>query len=91
MFRIYVGNLSFDTTEQGLQDAFAQHGTVESVSILTDRMTGRSRGFGFIEMPDDSEAKAARDAINGTEIDGRSLKVNEARAREDRGGGGGRP
>ena len=91
MFRIYVGNLSFDTTEQGLQDAFAQHGTVESVSILTDRMTGRSRGFGFIEMPDDTEAKAAMDAINGTEIDGRALKVNEARAREDRGGGGGRP
>ncbi len=88
MFRIYVGNLSFQTTEQALNDLFAEHGQVNSVAIITDRITGRSRGFGFVEMPDDTEAKAAMGAVDGTEVDGRTLKVNEARAREERTGGG---
>ena len=90
MFRLYVGNLSFQTTEQSLNDLFAEHGQVNSVAIITDRITGRSRGFGFVEMPDDTEAKAAMGAVDGTEVDGRTLKVNEARAREERTGGGGR-
>ena len=90
MFRLYVGNLSFQTTEQALNDLFAEHGQVNSVAIITDRITGRSRGFGFVEMPDDTEAKAAMGAVDGTEVDGRSLKVNEARAREERSSGGGR-
>ena len=90
MFRIYVGNLSFQTTEQALNDLFAEHGQVNSVAIITDRITGRSRGFGFVEMPDDTEAKAAMGAVDGTEVDGRTLKVNEARAREERTSGGGR-
>ena len=85
MFRIYVGNLSFDTTEDSLNDLFAQHGQVQGVSIIMDRMTARSRGFGFVEMPDDNEAKAAMEAINGHELDGRTLRVNEARERADRG------
>ncbi|MCH8342693.1 MAG: RNA-binding protein [Planctomycetes bacterium] len=88
MFRIYVGNLSFQTTEQALNDLFAEHGQVNSVAIITDRITGRSRGFGFVEMPDDTEAKAAMGAVDGTEVDGRTLKVNEARAREERTSGG---
>ncbi len=88
MFRLYVGNLSFQTTEQSLNDLFAEHGQVNSVAIITDRITGRSRGFGFVEMPDDTEAKAAMGAVDGTEVDGRTLKVNEARAREERTGGG---
>ncbi|MCH7720946.1 MAG: RNA-binding protein [Planctomycetes bacterium] len=88
MFRLYVGNLSFQTTEQALNDLFAEHGQVNSVAIITDRITGRSRGFGFVEMPDDTEAKAAMGAVDGTEVDGRTLKVNEARAREERTGGG---
>ena len=90
MFRLYVGNLSFQTTEQALNDLFAEHGQVNSVAIITDRITGRSRGFGFVEMPDDTEAKAAMGAVDGTEVDGRTLKVNEARAREERSSGGGR-
>ena len=90
MFRLYVGNLSFQTTEQALNDLFAEHGQVNSVAIITDRITGRSRGFGFVEMPDDTEAKAAMGAVDGTEVDGRTLKVNEARAREERTSGGGR-
>lgn len=88
MFRLYVGNLSFQTTEQALNDLFAEHGQVNSVAIITDRITGRSRGFGFVEMPDDAEAKAAMGAVDGTEVDGRTLKVNEARAREERSSGG---
>ena len=88
MFRIYIGNLSFDTTEDSLNDLFGQHGQVQGVSIIMDRMTGRSRGFGFIEMADDNEAKAAMEAINGHELDGRALRVNEARERADRGAGG---
>ena len=81
MQRIYVGNLSFQTTEQGLSDLFAEHGTVNSVSIITDRITGRSRGFAFVEMNDDGEAKAAMDALNGKEYDGRPLRVAEAKER----------
>ncbi len=89
MFRIYVGNLSFETTEEALNDLFAQKGQVDSVSIITDRMTGRSRGFGFVDMPDDTEGRAAMEALNGAELDGRTLKVNEARESAQRGPGGG--
>ncbi len=89
MFRIYVGNLSFDTTDQTLTDLFAQHGTVSSVSVITDRFTGRSRGFGFVEMADETEGKAAMSALDGQDFEGRTLKVNEAHARETQGGGGG--
>ena len=83
MFRIYVGNLSFNTAEQELSELFSQHGQVANVAIITDRDTGRSRGFGFVEMADDTEGRAAIEAL-----DGRSLTVNEARPRADRGGGG---
>ncbi len=85
MFRIYVGNLSFQTTEDGLRDLFAQHGSVSSVSIITDRVTGRSRGFAFVEMANDAEGRAAMDAINGQDLDGRTLKVSEAHERAERG------
>ncbi len=85
--RIYIGNLSFDTTEENLETAFSAHGTVRSVSIVQDRETGRSRGFGFVEMDDDDEASAAFTALNGTELDGRTLTVNEARPRAGRSGG----
>ena len=86
---IYVGNLSFDETEATLQAAFAEHGEVTSARIITDRETGRSRGFGFVEMPKNDEAEAAIQAMNGKDVQGRALTVNEARPREDRGGGGG--
>jgi RNA recognition motif-containing protein len=86
--KIYVGNLSFDTNEDSLRNAFAEHGDVEDVAVITDRETGRSRGFGFVSMPD-SAARAAIEAINGKELDGRTLNVNEARPKNDRGGGGG--
>lgn len=86
---IYAGNLSFSMTEDELRDAFSAYGEVSSARIVTDRETGRAKGFGFVEMPNDSEAKAAIEALNGTEIGGRSLNVNEARPREDRGGSGG--
>jgi RNA recognition motif-containing protein len=76
--KIYVGNLSYDTTEESLRTLFATHGEVVSVRAITDRMTGRSKGFAFVEMADDSEAKAAINALNGTDLDGRSIKVNEA-------------
>jgi cold-inducible RNA-binding protein len=89
MFRIYVGNLSFNTAEQELSELFSQHGQVANVAIITDRDTGRSRGFGFVEMADDAEGRAAIEALNGQEIDGRTLTVNEARPRADRGGGRG--
>ncbi len=85
MFRIYVGNLSFQTTDEALTDLFNEHGSVNSVSVITDRITGRSRGFGFVEMNDAGEGKAAMDALDGKEVDGRSLKVSEARERTDRG------
>jgi RNA recognition motif-containing protein len=86
---IYVGNLSFDTTDDSLRAAFATHGAVDSARVITDRESGRSRGFGFVEMSDDGEANAAMGAINGTMLDGREVNVNEARPREDRRGGGG--
>ena len=85
--KLYVGNLPFSATETELREMFEKHGTVESINLITDRDTGRPRGFGFIEMNDGGEA--AMGALNGTEMDGRSLTVNEARKREDRGGGGG--
>ena len=88
--KIYVGNLNFASTEGALRDLFGEHGEVEDVRIVTDRDTGRSRGFGFVAMPDHDNAQAAIEALNGRELDGRTLKVNEARPREDRGGGGGR-
>ena len=83
---IYVGNLSFDETETSLETAFAAHGEVTSARIITDRETGRSRGFGFVEMSDQAQAQAAIAALNGTTVNGRELTVNEARPREDRGG-----
>ncbi|MHC4661518.1 MAG: RNA recognition motif domain-containing protein [Planctomycetota bacterium] len=88
MKKLYVGNLSYDTTEDNLRTMFEEHGEVLSVAVITDRDTGRSKGFAFVEMGDDSAAQAAQSAIDGTEIDGRNLKVNEARPRENRGGGG---
>jgi len=90
---IYVGNLSFDTGDAELRAAFEAYGEVTSASVITDRETGRSRGFGFVEMPSADQAKAAIQALNGTDLGGRALKVNEARPRGDsRGGsGGGRP
>ena len=87
--RIYVGNLSFGTTEDQLRDTFGAHGDVAEVVIVTDRDTGRSRGFGFVTLDDDGAAHAAIEALNGTELDGRTLTVNEARPRESRRGGGG--
>lgn len=86
---IYAGNLSYQMTEDELREAFEAYGAVDSARIITDRDTGRSKGFGFVEMSDDSQAQAAIDALNGSDAGGRSLKVNEARPREDRGGGGG--
>ncbi|MFN0111986.1 MAG: RNA recognition motif domain-containing protein [Blastocatellia bacterium] len=87
--KLYVGNLSFQTTDQDLQGLFSQVGTVESVSLVTDRETGRPRGLGFIEMGSKAEGEAAISQFNGKEVDGRSLTVNEAKPRENRGGGGG--
>ena len=87
--KLYVGNLSFNTSNEDLQELFGQAGTVETVNIVEDRDTGRSRGFGFVEMSTAEEGKAAIEQLNGKEIDGRSLTVNEARPREERGGGGG--
>ncbi len=90
---IYVGNISFNASEDDLRDAFEQYGTVETVKIVLDRDTGRSRGFGFVEMADDDAGREAINALNGFDLEGRELKVNEARPREPRrnnfGGGGG--
>ncbi len=86
---IYVGNLSFDTTEPELEAAFANFGSVSSARTATDRETGRPRGFGFVEMADNNEAEAAIRALNGSQLQGRTLTVNEAKPREDRGGGQG--
>jgi RNA recognition motif-containing protein len=86
--KLYVGNLAFGTTSQDLQELFAQAGTVESANIVEDRETGRSRGFAFVEMSTKEEAAAAIDQFNGKEVAGRALKVNEAKPRENRGGGG---
>src|SRR5215468_6453294 len=86
---IYVGNLTWDTTADDLLALFQQHGAVARAQVITDRETGRSRGFGFVEMDNDAEAQKAIDALNGSQFRGRPLTVNEARPREDRGGGGG--
>ena len=85
--KLYVGNLAFATTSDELRDAFSEFGTVSSATVITDRETGRSRGFGFVEMEDGAEQ--AIEAMNGKELSGRTLNVNEARPREDRRGGGG--
>ena len=82
--KIYVGNLSFDTTDNDLRQAFAAYGAVDSAKTVTDRETGRSRGFGFVEMPNDNEARAAMQALDGKSLQGRAIKVNEAKPREDR-------
>jgi len=87
--KLYVGNLSFQTTSDELRDHFAQLGNVESASVVEDRMTGRSRGFGFVEMTTPEEAAAAIEQLNGKDFNGRNLTVNEARPRTDRGSGGG--
>jgi RNA recognition motif-containing protein len=88
--KLYVGNLSFDTTEETLRQKFESHGEVSSVNVIKDRDSGQSRGFGFVEMMTKSEAESAMSSLNGTELDGKSLKVNEARDRNDnRGGQGG--
>lgn len=87
--KIYVGNLPYTTTDSDLQAMFEQHGTVQSAQVIADRDTGRSKGFGFVEMASDGEAQAAIDALNGTEMEGRALTVNEARPRVERSGGGG--
>ena len=97
--KLYVGNLSYDVTSSDLEELLSQHGTVESAEVVSDRMTGRSRGFGFVEMASDEEAQAAIAALNGQDHDGRALTVNEAKPRDkqsdprgrggfDRGGGG---
>lgn len=88
--KLYVGNLTYSTTDSSLEQLFAEHGKVRSAQVIMDRDTGRSKGFGFVEMGSDQEAQAAIQALDGKEIDGRVLKVNEARPREERGGGGGR-
>src|SRR6059058_5023801 len=90
--KLYVGNLSFESTENDLQDLFEPHGTVNEVRLMMDRMTGKSRGFAFVTMNDGAQASAAMSALNGHELNGRALTVNEARPREERprSGGGGR-
>ena len=87
--KLFVGNLSFNVTENDLQDMFAAHGSVTEANLMTDRMTGRPRGFGFVTMSSAQEADAAVNALNGKEVDGRALTVNIARPREERSGGGG--
>ncbi|HVF88169.1 MAG TPA: RNA-binding protein [Pyrinomonadaceae bacterium] len=88
--KLYVGNLAFQTSSEDLQQLFAQAGTVESASVVEDRETGRSRGFGFVEMSSKEEGAAAIQQFNGQDMGGRALNVNEAKPREDRGGGGSR-
>ena len=88
--KLYVGNLAYQTTRQDLQQLFAQAGTVESANVIEDRDTGQSKGFAFVEMATEEEAAVAIEQFNGKEIGGRALKVNEARPRENRSGGGGR-
>lgn len=87
--KLYVGNLSYNTTDSTLNDLFSPFGQVESARVITDRDTGSSKGFGFVEMSN-SDAQKAMGALNGREVDGRSLRVNEAKPQENRGGGGGR-
>jgi RNA recognition motif-containing protein len=86
--KLYVGNLAYSVTDSALEQLFETHGTVQSAQVIMDRDTGRSKGFGFVEMGSDQEAQAAIAALNGKDVDGRNLTVNEARPREDRGGGG---
>ena len=88
--KLYVGNLSYTVDNRELESMFAAHGSVASANVITDRDTGRSKGFGFVEMDSDQEAKAAISALHGKDIDGRSLTVNEARPREERSGGSSR-
>ncbi len=90
MKNIFVGNLPFSATDAEIQSLFEQHGTVSRVNLITDRETGRPRGFGFVEMANEAEGSAAIEALNGYDMSGRQLTVNEARPRERRGGGGGR-
>ena len=87
--KIYVGGLPYSATEQQLSDLFSPHGSVQSARVITDKFTGQSRGFGFVEMGSDEEAKKAIAALNGTQMDGRTLTVNEAKPQEPRSGGGG--
>ncbi len=87
--KLFVGNLSFNTTENDLQDAFAAHGTVVETNLMMDKMSGRPRGFAFVTMSTPEEAQKAIDALNGSQLDGRALTVNIARPREERPGGGG--
>jgi cold-inducible RNA-binding protein len=87
--KLYVGNLSYSVTDSALEQMFAAHGTVSSAQVIMDRDTGRSKGFGFVEMSNDQEAQAAIGALNGQQVEGRTLTVNEARPKENRSGGGG--
>lgn len=87
--KIYVGNLSYEASEDGLRDLFAKYGEVEEVAIITDRQTGKARGFGFVTMPDAGQGQAAVAALNGTQFEGRALVVNEARPKAGGSGGGG--
>lgn len=87
--KLYVGNLPYSATEQTLRDAFSASGTVDSATVITDRDTGQSKGFGFVEMSTDAEAQAATQAMNGQTLDGRQIKVNEAKPKGSGGGGGG--
>jgi RNA recognition motif-containing protein len=88
MMDIYVGNLAYATTDDGLKAAFAAYGEVTSARVVTDRMSGRSKGFGFVEMPDNAQAQAAIDALNGQDLDGRTIRVNESQPKPRREGGG---
>jgi RNA recognition motif-containing protein len=85
--KLYVGNLTYDVTDAALEQLFAEHGTVQSAQVIMDRDTGRSKGFGFVEMSNDQEAQNAIKALNGQQVGGRALTVNEAKPREERGGG----
>ena len=87
--KLYVGNLSYDVDNAALEQMFVEHGTVDSAQVISDRMTGRSKGFGFVEMSSDDEAQSAITALDGKDCGGRAIKVNEAKERESRGAGGG--
>ncbi|MEO8603576.1 MAG: RNA-binding protein [bacterium] len=87
--KLYVGNLAFDVTDKDLEAVFAQAGSCDSVAVITDKFSGQSRGFGFVEMSSNAEAQKAIQQFNGHDLNGRALKVNEAKDREERGGGGG--
>lgn len=88
--KIYVGNMPYSTSSEDLHELFAEHGNVVDANVVMDRETGRSKGFGFVEMPNDAEAREAIEALNSSQLSGRTLRVSEARPRPDRGGGGGR-